>query len=114
MSSAANIRLLIGPYRSGKTEKLLSELIEGAAAPGKPSALGTHLIVPSSRYRNLASERMSEKLRSGDSGQVKGLLGVKIDNFYTLCGQILKRSGVTYRLIPDSVRPASHSRVDTR
>lgn len=110
MSSAANTRLLIGPYRSGKTEKLLSELIEGAAAPGKPSALGTHLIVPSSRYRNLASERMSEKLRSGDSGQVKGLLGVKIDNFYTLCGQILKRSGVTYRLIPDSVRPAIVSR----
>ena len=108
-----DVNILIGPYRSGKTDLLLSALVD-SATPDLFGASGlkntaSHLIVPSSRYRKLADERIYSRLRKrmadGNSG-ASGLLGIKVDNFYNLCGQILKRSGATFKLIPDTVRAA--------
>lgn len=105
----AEVRLLIGPYRSGKSKRLYSDLIECCSARNLVGAL---LVVPSSRYSKLAKERLRSQLLFVDSNSEEGtgfsggLLGLQIENFYTLCAQILKKAGITYRLIPESVRPA--------
>ncbi|MCB9468754.1 MAG: exodeoxyribonuclease V subunit gamma [Candidatus Obscuribacterales bacterium] len=110
-----DVNILIGPYRSGKTDLLLSELVDSATPGPDPNLSGglrnttSHLIVPSSRYRKLADERIYSRLRkhmAENKNGASGLLGIKVDNFYNLCGQILKRSGTTFKLIPDTVRAA--------
>lgn len=104
----AAVDLYIGPYRSGKTRRLTTKLLENC---GQRKLTGALLVVPSSRYRNLAQERIHNQFAAADSeNQKNGILGLEITNFYNLCARILKKAGITYKVIPDSVRPAIVSR----
>ena len=61
----AQIRLLIGPYRSGKSKRLYTDLIECCTSGNLVGAL---LVVPSSRYSKLAQERLAKQLFFIESG----------------------------------------------
>ncbi|MEZ4535123.1 MAG: hypothetical protein R3D26_09005 [Cyanobacteriota/Melainabacteria group bacterium] len=83
-----DVNILIGPYRSGKTDLLLSELVDSATPSPDPNLSGglrnttSHLIVPSSRYRKLADERIYSRLRkhmAENKNGASGLLGIKVD-----------------------------------
>jgi ATP-dependent helicase/DNAse subunit B len=133
-------RVLLGPYRSGKSVALLTELTkhcrEDVLAQG--DAL---LIVPSKRYQRLVERRILKLLRKefaeyetpadglngfecveGEeeegapeitlpSGPRRGYVGLNVASFYQACSMILRRCGVVPRVIPEAVRPALVARV---
>lgn len=106
-----SIELVTGPYRSGKSTRLL----ESVAAYCAHNGLGARqaiITVPSQRYKRLVEERLVDLVvrpdfRS-DSNELPGcgLVGLRILPFYDLCHQVLRQAGCAFRLIPDSIRPA--------
>lgn len=104
--------LIIGPYRAGKTELLLKQLV--AFCEQNPLAEAI-VLVPSQRYQMLLEKRLKEVLSANahTAGQV-GIVGVKILNFQKLCELILRRAGTAFRVIPEQVRPAIISRCMNR
>lgn len=69
------------------------------------------LVVPSHRYRKLITERMLAlvKKRQADGAaehrDFPGVFGLKILSFYKLLEEILRKLGVSFRLMPERVRP---------
>lgn len=97
------LELLIGPYRSGKTGRLLQELV----ASKKEHPLDHCLVlVPSHRYGRLLRTQLIECLRTSTAPGVEsyapaqdedasttGLFGVQIATIYEACEQVLRASG---------------------
>lgn len=97
------LELLIGPYRSGKTGRLLQELVASKKEHPLDHCL---LLVPSHRYGRLLRAQLIECLRSSSmpgaesyapgaqsDGQTTGLFGVQIATIYEACEQVLRTSG---------------------
>jgi ATP-dependent helicase/nuclease subunit B len=111
-ASARPVELMIGPYRCGKTQWLIEELIDFCRE--NPFA-GATILVPSQRYQTLLEERVRQSLvsraeKNGRSGPL-GLVGLKIGSFYRICETVLRQAGVSFRVIPDKVRPSLIQRV---
>lgn len=133
-------RVLLGPYRSGKSVALLTELTKHCRED--VLALGDALlIVPSKRYQRLVERRILKLLRKefseketdnsiassfevveGEeeegapelvvpSAPRRGYVGLNVASFYQACSIILRRCGVVPRVIPEAVRPALVARV---
>lgn len=103
-----NIEVFTGPYRTGKSVKLLERLLDYLEANRPGEAL---LVVPSQRYRKLITERLLAlvKKRQADGAaehrDFPGVFGLKILSFYKLLEEILRKLGVSFRLMPERVRP---------
>ncbi len=103
-----NIEVFTGPYRTGKSVKLLERLLDYLETNRPGEAL---LVVPSQRYRKLITERMLAlvKKRQADGAaehrDFPGVFGLKILSFYRLLEEILRKLGVSFRLMPERVRP---------
>lgn len=103
-----NIEVFTGPYRTGKSVKLLERLLDYLETNRPGEAL---LVVPSQRYRKLITERMLAlvKKRQADGAaehrDFPGVFGLKILSFYKLLEEILRKLGVSFRLMPERVRP---------
>ncbi len=103
-NSSRPIDLFLGPYRSGKTSRLLQELLRFAQDRPFDGAL---VVVPSARYRNLLSERLLELASAAVASGARrqpGYIGLRIMPFYELCRTVLRAGGVASSLLPDSVR----------
>ncbi len=103
-----NIEVFTGPYRTGKSVKLLERLLDYLETNRPGEAL---LVVPSHRYRRLITERLLAlvKKRQSDGAaehrDFPGVFGLKILSFYKLLEEILRKLGVSFRLMPERVRP---------
>lgn len=103
-----NIEVFTGPYRTGKSVKLLERLLDYLETNRPGEAL---LVVPSHRYRRLITERLLAlvKKRQADGAaehrDFPGVFGLKILSFYKLLEEILRKLGVSFRLMPERVRP---------
>lgn len=103
-----NIEVFTGPYRTGKSVKLLERLLDYLETNRPGEAL---LVVPSQRYRKLITERLLAlvKRRQADGAaehrDFPGVFGLKILSFYKLLEEILRKLGVSFRLMPERVRP---------
>ncbi len=92
---ASQVELIVGPYRSGKTELVLKELVEFSLA--KP-LMNSLVMVPSARYRNLLNKRIKKLL--SDSG----IFGLNIMTFSQVCQMIVSAGNESAHLIPDKLR----------
>ncbi len=103
-----NIEVFTGPYRTGKSVKLLERLLDYLETNRPGEAL---LVVPSQRYRRLITERLLAlvKKRQADGAaehrDFPGVFGLKILSFYKLLEENLRKLGVSFRLMPERVRP---------
>ncbi len=98
-----SVELITGPYRAGKSMRLLRELVEycqKAPLTGSPVIL----TVPSHRYKGLIEERIAAILK--EKGTESGLFGLTILPFYDLCHYLLRLTGNGFRLLGDGLRPA--------
>jgi ATP-dependent helicase/DNAse subunit B len=86
------IQLLIGPYRSGKTGRLLKELVEHKREYPLDSCL---ILVPSARYGNLLREQLVSLLDGS-----AGIFAVRIATVYDACEQVVRNSGVAPIVLP--------------
>ncbi|PWT95810.1 MAG: hypothetical protein C5B53_10860 [Candidatus Melainabacteria bacterium] len=112
--SAKSIDLLIGPYRSGKTQALLQRVVQQCL---KNPEDGATIVVPSNRYRTLLEERLlhfSRGLAVNQASQFRGFLGLRVLTFYQSCQRILKQYGVLKRIVPDTLRPSLIAHVLSR
>lgn len=103
-----NIEVFTGPYRTGKSVKLLERLLDYLETNRPGEAL---LVVPSQRYRRLITERLLALVKKRQSEgaaehrDFPGVFGLKILSFYKLLEENLRRLGVSFRLMPERVRP---------
>jgi len=98
-----SVELITGPYRAGKSMRLLHELLDycqKAPLTGQPVIL----TVPSHRYKGLLEERIAAILKQNDGAS--GLFGLTILPFYELCHHLLRLTGTSFRLLGDGLRPA--------
>jgi ATP-dependent helicase/DNAse subunit B len=107
-ANESNIQLILGSYRSGKTDLIL----DGVLKQCKDRTLTeTIIVVPSERYRSLLEKRIHKlSKRQPDQGQESagitgGIIGLRILTFYQYCRLLLNRAGIFLRTLPDSVRP---------
>ncbi len=102
-----SIELVTGPYRSGKSTRLL-ERVALYCAQNPLAARQAIITVPSHRYKKLVEERLVDLVLSPrlKQDEAAGLVGLRILPFYDLCHQVLRQAGCAFRLIPDSIRPA--------
>ncbi|QQR59396.1 MAG: exodeoxyribonuclease V subunit gamma [Candidatus Melainabacteria bacterium] len=96
----AKAEILIGPYRSGKTKCLVSELMH-QTKPALQAGSEVWLIVPSKRYEKFIKSLIVQNMK--ESG-IKVMAGLRIFAFYDMCASILRRSSVSFKLIPESLR----------
>jgi len=102
--NASSVELITGPYRSGKSLELLEQLADYLASVplrARPAIL----TVPSHRYKRLVEERLAELVKARGQS-LRGLFGLKILPFYELCHFVLRQTGQSFRILPDSLRPA--------
>jgi len=92
--------ILIGPYRSGKTKCLVSELMH-ATKPALQAHSEVWLVVPSKRYEKFIKSLIAQNMK--ESG-IKVVAGLRIFAFYDMCAQILRHCSVPFKLIPESLR----------
>lgn len=99
-----SVKLILGPYRSGKTRLLLREAIQL-----KQNAPLSRLlfIVPSARYRKLLKELLAEELSllASENNTLPGLFGFEIHLFYQVCNLVMKASGQNVKTLPQELRP---------
>jgi ATP-dependent helicase/DNAse subunit B len=88
------IELLIGPYRSGKTARLLRELIDYKSSHPLDDAL---ILVPSQRYGNLLRAQLNALLQQQASS---GIFGLRIATIYEACHQVIRNAGLIVRVLP--------------
>lgn len=99
------IELIVGPYRSGKSARLLDEIVgflEGS--PLEPVLL----VVPSARYRLAVESALEERLSVrglAPGAKATGIIGLEIAPFYEVCQTIIKSAGRPARVLPEAVRP---------
>lgn len=105
---AQMIQLLIGPYRSGKTGRLLKQLVEYKREHPLDSCL---ILVPSQRYGSLLREQLVTLLTANRAGQnadaetfggsvPHGIFGVRIATVYEACEQVVRNSGIAPLILP--------------
>ena len=97
-----SVELVTGPYRAGKTMWLLRELVDYLLR-SPLTCQPVFLIVPSHRYKGLVEERVDGILKELGA---PGLIGLTILPFYDLCHSLLRRAGVSFRLLGDGLRAA--------
>lgn len=113
-SNPANVELIVGPYRTGKTIGLLGQVIEFCRAHPFAESI---ILVPSLRYQKLLEQRLRDALINRarinqeltdpvDTQSGTGIIGLKIINFQRLCEIVLRRSGTAFKVVPEHVRPA--------
>ncbi|MBX9696298.1 MAG: hypothetical protein K2Z81_28175, partial [Cyanobacteria bacterium] len=107
-----NLKIVLGPYRCGKSTHLLAEMLTYCRKTF-PSGKQALLVVPSKRYQGLVERRIAALLRK-DPAAAAGLVGLKILPFYDTCADALRKEGIISRIIPEAVRPAIVSRVLAR
>jgi ATP-dependent helicase/DNAse subunit B len=98
LKTKQNIRILVGPYRSGKSLTMLKDVVQHCTSHTTDEAF---VVVPSHRYKKLVEARLAKILTNSSA---PGITGVRIVPFYQLCETILARNNVFPRIIPDSVR----------
>lgn len=92
--------IIIGPYRSGKTKCLVGELMR-RTKPALQAGSEVWLIVPSKRYEKFIKSLIVQNMKESD---IKVMAGLRIFAFYDMCASILRRSSVSFKLIPESLR----------
>lgn len=99
-----NAHLLTGPYRSGKTSRILERAIEFKVRhPLSKSAI----VVPSARYATALRKRLNERLLAmSDKTRPVGIFGLEILPFYEACRHVLRLEGLECRILPDELRIA--------
>lgn len=106
------IEVIVGPYRSGKTDRLLRALLAHNQARPFDEVV---VIVPSARYQKLLEERLlalvEEQLEGGSAGQPAGIFGVRVLPFYRVCQMVLQESGIPFAVLPGNLRAVLVSRV---
>jgi ATP-dependent helicase/nuclease subunit B len=107
-----NIRLILGSYRSGKTDLLLKSILKHCQ---EHLLTETVIVVPSERYKRLLIERIFKRTK-GDrkpeddgfaiaGGIATGIAGLHLLTFYQYCQLLLSHACIFPRVLPDSVRP---------
>lgn len=92
------VKLLIGPYKSGKTRRILGELLSFKQShPLSPCTI----LVPSARHRSVTQARIAAML---DKFNLKLAFNLSIQAFYPFCESVLKAARERYRLLPDDLR----------
>lgn len=82
-------RILLGPYRSGKTGRLVRELIDAKHEYPFDRCL---ILVPSQRYGSLVREKIAQAL--GETGNApSGMFGVQIATIYDACAEVVRMAG---------------------
>ncbi|MBX9771372.1 MAG: exodeoxyribonuclease V subunit gamma [Candidatus Obscuribacterales bacterium] len=94
----SQVELIVGPYRSGKTELVLKELVEYSREKPMMNSL---IMVPSARYRTLLNQRLEQLLTQVE---IPGIFGLNIMPFYQVCQMVLAAQGEGAHLIPDKLR----------
>jgi ATP-dependent helicase/DNAse subunit B len=104
------IDLYLGPYRTGKTRALIQQILE---VHRRDPFAETIVVVPSARYQAVFEQRLGECLKqlSQNGVAVKGLVGLRIMNFYALTQMLYRRAGNTFRIVPEQIRPSIIGRV---
>ncbi|MGD9683340.1 MAG: PD-(D/E)XK nuclease family protein [Candidatus Obscuribacterales bacterium] len=98
------VEILLGPYRSGKTKRVVGDLVRVCADSPLTSGHEALLIAPSARYiEELQKGRLVKEIGNSTSG---GIVGLNMSAFYKVCSTILRRGGVSFKVIPKAVRPA--------
>jgi len=109
---SSNIKLLLGPYRCGKTAMLIDQLVALKIVQQLADVL---LLVPSARYARILKERIRARLRDSatKAGTTKdaGIFGLEIQPFYQCCLKVLSKAGKIPRVIPEEIRPALMTRL---
>ncbi len=95
---AESIKLLIGPYKSGKTKRLLAELV--AFKKSHPLSPCT-VVVPSARHRLITQRHIGAML---EEHALKIAFNLQIEAFYPFCESVLKASQIRYRALPEDLR----------
>src|SRR6185437_15724565 len=88
------IELSIGPYRSGKTGRLLRELVDYKRSHPLDECL---ILVPSMRYGRMLRRQLDEILIAQSSN---GIMGVQVATIYQACHQIMRAAGNSVRVLP--------------
>jgi ATP-dependent helicase/DNAse subunit B len=106
------IDLLLGPYRSGKTWNVIQRILEIHRLD--PFA-ETIVVVPSQRYQTVFEQRLVEALRERAAGGAseRGLVGLRIMNFYHLVQMLFRNAGKAFRIVPEQIRPSIIGRVSS-
>lgn len=104
------IDLLLGPYRSGKTWNVIQRILEIHRLD--PFA-ETIVVVPSQRYQTVFEQRLVEALkeRAASGAPERGLVGLRIMNFYHLAQMLFRNAGKSFRIVPEQIRPSIIGRV---
>lgn len=113
-SQSAPVEIIVGPYRSGKTKRLLADIWQSAR--DNPLAKNV-IVVPSARIRNLAEGRLEEISKdelSASDRFYSGYFGIRLVSFYEICRQILQHYGAYPTIIGNDLRAAILSRVIAR
>jgi ATP-dependent helicase/DNAse subunit B len=106
------IDLLFGPYRSGKTWNVIQRILEIHRLD--PFA-ETIVVVPSQRYQTVFEQRLVEALKERAAGGAseRGLVGLRIMNFYHLAQMLFRNAGKAFRIVPEQIRPSIIGRVSS-
>jgi ATP-dependent helicase/nuclease subunit B len=91
------IEVCIGPYRSGKTGRLLRELIDYKREHPLDQAM---ILVPSHRYGRMLQEQFHTLLKERSSN---GIFGVEIVTVAQACQQIMKAAGSAAHVLPQDL-----------
>lgn len=94
------IKLLVGPYRSGKTGRLLRELVKSKRDYPFDRCL---ILVPSQRYGKLVREKLAQIVGEQSSRDTAGIFGVGIATIYDACADILRFVGDHPSVLPRDV-----------
>ncbi len=106
-TTGAAIELILGPYRSGKSLRFIERILD-VCSSGPLEDRGALLVVPSYRFQELTEKRIEAELIRRKS---PGAVGLRIMPFYQICQNILRRAGVSLKVVPDAVRPAIIARI---
>jgi ATP-dependent helicase/nuclease subunit B len=102
-----NIKLLLGPYRSGKTDRILASVLDQLKIRRPCEAL---IVVPSERYKALLERRLFKLATTSASSRADagrgtvGIFGLRLLTFYQFCQSMLNCCQRFPRLLPDSLR----------
>lgn len=95
-------RILLGPYRSGKTGQLVRDLVAAKREYPLDRCL---ILVPSQRYGALVREKLAEVLSENADGPA-GMFGVEIATIYDACGEVLRMAGEQQVVLPRELAAA--------
>jgi ATP-dependent helicase/DNAse subunit B len=91
------IKLLFGPYRTGKTGLLLKELAEYKLENSLSPCL---ILVPSRRYGSLVRKQLAEQAKPAG---MQGVFGLQIATIYEISNRILTQAGLAPNILPQQL-----------